>query len=700
VLVARKFPLKNVRNIGIMAHIDAGKTTVTERVLYFSGRVHRVGEVHDGAATMDYMEQERERGITITSAATACEWKGYRVNIIDTPGHVDFTAEVERSLRVLDGAVAVFCAVAGVQPQSETVWRQADRYHVPRIAFINKMDRIGADFTKAVQSMKDRLGAKTVPLQMPLGHEDKFNSLVDLLQMQTITWEGEGIDAKLVYTDIAAEHQEQANEWRHHLVEAAAEADDALMEKYLAEEEISMEELKAAIRTATIEGKFTPVICGAALKSKGIQLMIDAVCDYLPSPLDMPEFEGSEPHNPDNKVVRIASDEDPFSALAFKVITDPHVGRLTFIRVYSGMLNAGDQVMNARTGRKERLGRLLEMHADERTDLKELRCGDIAAVIGAKNTTTGDTLCDPDKPVALLSVDFPEPVVHIAIEPKTKADQDKMSEALQKLSEEDPTFRVRSDEETFQTIIAGMGELHLEIIVDRMRREFKVEANVGKPMVAYRESIRKAANAETKFVRQTGGRGQYGHVVLTLEPGDPGSGFVFESKVVGGAIPKEYIPAVEKGAREALATGILSGYPMVDVRVVLTFGSYHEVDSSEMAFTIAASMAVKDAAKKAAPLLLEPVMKVEVVCPEEYTGDVIGDFNGRRGRLEGMESEGTTQTIHAKVPLSEMFGYANDLRSKTQGRASYSMQFANYEPAPVSVANEVMERAGSTYRFQ
>ncbi|MBI2436104.1 MAG: elongation factor G [Candidatus Hydrogenedentes bacterium] len=696
----RTFALDRVRNIGIMAHIDAGKTTVTERMLYYSGRVYKVGEVHEGTATMDYMEQERERGITITSAATACEWKGHRVNIIDTPGHVDFTAEVERSLRVLDGAVAVFCAVAGVQPQSETVWRQADRYRVPRLAFINKMDRIGADFEKALNSMRDRLGANPVPIQMPIGAEDNFRAVVDLVTLKMLGWEGEGIDARIVELELPAELRDEAELRRHNLIEAAADVDDHLAEKYLAEEDISEDDIHAALRKGTLSGKLTPVVCGAALRSRGIQLLMDAVCHYLPCPLDVPEFHGTYPHRPDIEVVRKPSDDEPFAALAFKILTDPHVGRLTFIRVYSGTLNAGDQVMNARTGRKERLGRLLEMHADERTDLKELRCGDIGAVIGAKNTTTGDTLCDYDKPVALMSVDFPDPVVHIAIEPKTKADQDRMSDALQKLSEEDPTFRVRVDEETGQTIIAGMGELHLEIIVDRLKREFRVEANVGKPMVAYRESIRRKAEAETRFVRQTGGRGQYGHVVLTLEPGAPGSGFLFENKIVGGVIPKEYIPAVEKGAREALQTGVISGYPMVDVKVILTFGSYHEVDSSEMAFQIAASMAVKDAAKKASPQLLEPVMNVEVVCPEEYTGDVIGDFNGRRGRLEGMQTEGTTQTIKAKVPLSEMFGYANDLRSKTQGRATYSMEFAQYEPAPVSVANEVMEKAGSTYRFQ
>ena len=697
--MARSLPLEKVRNIGIMAHIDAGKTTVTERVLYYSGRVHRVGEVHDGAATMDWMEQERERGITITSAATACSWKDSKINIIDTPGHVDFTAEVERSLRVLDGAVAVFCAVAGVQPQSETVWRQADRYKVPRLAFINKMDRIGANFEKAFTSMKDRLGANPVPIQLPIGAEDDFNGVIDLVAMKAYTWEGQGVDVKPVEIDIPANLQEQAEEWRHALIEAAAEADDSLMEKYFAEQELTVDEIKQAIRKATINGAFTPVLCGTALKSKGVQLMIDAVVDYLPSPLDVDAIHGTVPHEPEKPLSRQPSDSEPFSALAFKIVTDPHVGKLTFIRVYSGVLSAGDQVVNARTGKKERLGRLLEMHANERSDLQELRAGDIGAVIGCKNTTTGDTLCDANKQIALMAVDFPEPVVHIAIEPKTKADQDKMSEALVKLSDEDPTFRVRSDEEAGQTIIAGMGELHLDIIVDRMKREFKVEANIGKPMVAYRESIRKPAQGEMKFVRQSGGRGQYGHVVLTLEPGEPNSGFTFESKIVGGVIPKEYIPAVEKGCKEAVESGVITGYPMVDVRVLLTFGSYHEVDSSEMAFQIAGSMALKQAAPKASPVLLEPVMKVEVITPDEYTGEVIGDFNSRRGRLEGMESEGNTQCIKAFVPLAEMFGYANSLRSRTQGRASYSMQFSNYEPAPTGVANEIMEKAGSNFRF-
>jgi len=698
--VARTYSLDKVRNIGIMAHIDAGKTTVTERVLFYSGTIHKTGEVHDGAATMDYMEQERERGITITSAATACSWNDHRVNIIDTPGHVDFTAEVERSLRVLDGAVAVFCGVAGVQPQSETVWRQADRYNVPRIAFINKMDRVGADFYRAIGTMRDRLGAKPVPIQIPIGAEDLFKGVVDLVTMTSITYTDDTVKAKEIIGEIPADMLEEAQEWRNSLLETAMESDDALMEKYLGGEEITQDELRSAIRKGAIAMHFTPTTCGTALRNKGVQQMLNAVVDYLPSPVDIMEFKGTHPDDETVPLIRLASDDEPFSALAFKILTDPHVGKLTFIRVYSGVLNAGDAVLNARTGRKDRLGRLLEMHANERTDLKELRAGDIGAVIGCKTATTGDTLCDPDKPIALMSVKFPDPVVHVAVEPKTKADQDKMGEALAKLSEEDPTFHVRSDEETGQTVISGMGELHLEIIVDRMKREFKVEANVGKPMVAYRESIRRKSSAECKYVRQSGGRGQYGHVCLDVEPGEPGTGYVFESKIVGGVIPKEFVPAIDKGCKEALANGVCSGYPTVDVKVIVTFGSYHEVDSSEMAFHIAGSMAVKDAVQKAGPVLLEPMMKVEVTCPDEYTGDVIGDFNSRRGRLEGMESHGSTQLIKAMVPLSDMFGYANTLRSRTQGRASYSMEFAHYESVPGSVANEVMEKLGSTYRFQ
>ncbi len=697
--VARKYSLDTVRNIGIMAHIDAGKTTVTERVLYYSGRLHRVGEVHDGTATMDYMEQEQERGITITSAATACEWRGHRVNIIDTPGHVDFTAEVERSLRVLDGAVAVFDAVAGVQPQSETVWRQAEKYKVPRIAFINKMDRVGADFDKAVTSMRERLGANAVPIQLPTGAEDKYRQVIDLVAMKMVTWPGEEMDQKPEVTDIPAEWREEAEMRRGLLVEALADFDESIMEKYLEGKEVTEEEMKPVIRRATISSKFNPVVCGTALRNKGVQLMLDAVVDYLPSPIDLPPVQGHEPGT-DNETSRKPSDDEPFSALAFKILTDPHVGRLTFIRLYSGTLTAGTMVLNARTRRKERLGRLLEMHANDRTDLEEMRAGDIGAVIGCKDVTTGDTLCDLKYQVELMRVDFPEPVVRIAIEPKSKADQDKLSDALNKLAEEDPTFRVSVDHETGQTIIAGMGELHLEIIVDRMRREFKVEANVGKPMVAYRESIRTKQEAECKFVRQSGGRGQYGHVILSVEPGEKGSGFIFEDEIVGGVIPKEYIPGVMKGCKNALEGGPISGYPMVDVTVRLTYGSYHDVDSSEMAFEIAGSMAVKDAAAKASPVLLEPIMKVEVTVPEQYTGDVIGDINGRRGRMESMEPQGTVQKVLAHVPLAEMFGYANDLRSKTQGRASFSMEFEHYESVPTNVANEIMESRGSSYRFR
>jgi len=698
--VARQTPLEKTRNIGIMAHIDAGKTTVTERVLYYSGRLHRIGEVHDGAATMDYMEQEQERGITITSAATACQWNDYRVNIIDTPGHVDFTAEVERSLRVLDGAVAVFCAVAGVQPQSETVWRQAEKYEVPRIAFINKMDRTGADFYNAVETMKDRLSANAVPIQYPVGAEDQFRGVVDLVGLRFIRWEADDIDTKMIIEDeVPADLLDDVEIARATMIESVAEIDEELMELFLADEEISTEILAAAIRRVTLASEMTPVLAGTALKNKGVQQMLDAVIDYLPAPTDVAAIVGTEPRT-DNEVIRKPSDDEPFSALAFKIITDPHVGRLTFIRVYSGVLPAGTQVMNTRSGKKERMGRLLEMHANDRKDLEELRAGDIGAVIGAKDTTTGDTLCDVKAQVELMNVDFPDPVVDIAIEPKSKADQDKLSDALVKLSEEDPTFRVRTDDETGQTIIAGMGELHLDILVDRMRREFNVEANIGKPMVSYRESIRKEAKAEAKFIRQSGGRGQYGHVILTLEPGESGSGFEFESKIVGGAIPKEYIPGVEKGCKNAVVGGLISGYPMVDVKVTLLDGTFHEVDSNEMAFEIAGSMAVKKAAPNANPVLLEPTMKVEVTCPEEFTGDVIGDINGRRGRMESMTPTGKNQQVIAFVPLAEMFGYANDLRSKTQGRASFSMEFDNYEPAPTSVANQIMEGVGATYRFK
>lgn len=696
----RTVSIENVRNIGIMAHIDAGKTTVTERLLFYSGRVHRMGEVHDGAATMDFMEQERERGITISSAATACMWNGYHINIIDTPGHIDFTAEVERSLRVLDGAVAVFCAVAGVQPQSETVWRQAQRYRVPRIAFINKMDRLGADFSKAVQSMHLRLDAHPLPLQWPIGAEDQFLGLIDLVEWRMIRWNKEGAENQQIITEVPAEYVEEAELHRHELIETVASIDEPLMEQYLADEHhITVSDLKAAIRRCTLASSLTPVLAGTALRNQGTRLLLDAVVDYLPSPPDMGVYEGTKPRQPGRTVQRRPLDTDPFAALAFKVVTDPHVGRLIFVRVYSGMVKAGQQVINARTEKKERLGRLIEIHADERTDLTELCAGDIGAVIGCKNTITGDTLCDPKKIVALMAVEFPEPVVHIAIEAKSKADQEKLSRALVKLTEEDPTFRVRTNEETGQTIIAGMGELHLEILVERMKREFGVDANVGRPMVAYRETVRGSAEVEKRFVRQTGGRGQYAHVVLTLEGGEPNSGFVFEDKTVGGVIPKEYIPAVEKGCRQAVESGIVTGYAMVDVKVTVTFGSYHEVDSSDMAFQIAGSMAVKEAAPKATPVLLEPIMKLEVITPDEYTGDVIGDCDQRRGRLVGMESEGNTQVIHALVPLADMFGYANDLRSHTQGRATYAMEFAHYDAVPVSVANEIMEKTGNSFRF-
>ena len=698
--MARKCPLEKTRNIGIMAHIDAGKTTVTERVLYYSGRVHRVGEVHDGTATMDYMVQERERGITITSAATACEWQGYRINIIDTPGHVDFTAEVERSLRVLDGAVAVFCAVAGVQPQSETVWRQADHYQVPRIAFINKMDRVGADFQRAVQTMRDRLAAHPVPVQIPIGTEDTFEGVIDLLLMQAISWHGDGVENDQLIHEIPEELREMAETARHDMIEAAAEADEGIMEKYVHEEPISNEEIIDALRKGTLSGKLTPVLCGTALRNKGVRLLLDAVIAYLPSPLDVPAVVGTDPDKPEREIVLQNSEDEPFCALAFKILTDQHVGRLTFIRVYSGVVTAGTMMLNARTGRKERLGRLLEMHADERTDLEELRAGDIGAVIGLKNTTTGDTLCDPHHPITLMPATFPDPVVHIAIEPRSKADQDRLSDALRRLSDEDPTFHVRVNEETGQTIIAGMGELHLDIIVDRMRREFNVHANVGRPMVAYRESLRKRSEAEIRFIRQTGGRGQYGHVQLALMPGEPGSHFTFENKTVGGCIPKEYISSVERGAREALESGGVSGYPLVDVHVDLLFGSYHEVDSSELAFQTAASMAVREAAPKGRPALLEPVMKVEVVCPDDYTGDVINDFTRRRGRLESMEQDKNLQKIHGVVPLADMFGYSNDLRSRTQGRASYAMDFYRYEEVPPHVANAIMEHSGSSYKFE
>ena len=670
-----------------MAHIDAGKTTTTERMLYFTGKVHRIGEVHDGAATMDYMVQEQERGITITSAATTCIWKGHRINIIDTPGHVDFTVEVERSLRVLDGAVGVFCSVGGVQPQSETVWRQADRYGVPRIAFINKMDRVGADFYRGVNMIRERLDANPIPVQIPIGAEDSFNGIIDLLTMTAHFYEGENVTEG----EIPEEYRDKAEEMREEMLESLADLDDELMEIVLEGEEPTVEQIKKVIREATIAVKMTPVFCGSAFKNKGVRLLLDGVVDYLPSPIDVPAIGGWDPDTEED-TVRESSDEEPFSALAFKIVTDPYVGRLTFFRVYSGTLKSGSYVYNSSKDKKERMGRLLQMHADKREDIDECYSGDILAAVGLKFTSTGDTLCSYEHPVVLESMDFPEPVIDVAIEPKTTADQEKMSLALQKLSEEDPTFRVHTDHETGQTIISGMGELHLDIIVDRLLREFRVDANVGKPQVAYRETIRKPASANSRFVRQSGGHGQYGHCVVDFEPGEPGSGFVFESKIVGGVVPKEYISPIEEGIKEAMENGFLAGFPMVDLKATLVDGSYHEVDSSEMAFKVAGSMAFKEAAAKASAVLLEPVFKLEVVVPEEYMGDVIGDINSRRGRLEGMEAEKGMQTIRGFVPLSEMFGYATDLRSKTQGRGTYVMQFAHYEEVPKNIAETVIEK--------
>ncbi|MGM9567183.1 MAG: elongation factor G [Clostridia bacterium] len=670
-----------------MAHIDAGKTTTTERMLYFTGKVHRIGEVHDGAATMDYMVQEQERGITITSAATTCIWKGHRINIIDTPGHVDFTVEVERSLRVLDGAVGVFCSVGGVQPQSETVWRQADRYGVPRIAFINKMDRVGADFYRGVNMIRERLDANPIPVQIPIGAEDNFNGIIDLLTMTAHFYEGENVTEG----EIPEEYRDKAEEMREEMLESLADLDDELMEIVLEGEEPTVEQIKKVIREATIAVKMTPVFCGSAFKNKGVRLLLDGVVDYLPSPIDVPAIGGWDPDTEED-TVRESSDEEPFSALAFKIVTDPYVGRLTFFRVYSGTLKSGSYVYNSSKDKKERMGRLLQMHADKREDIDECYSGDILAAVGLKFTSTGDTLCSYEHPVVLESMDFPEPVIDVAIEPKTTADQEKMSLALQKLSEEDPTFRVHTDHETGQTIISGMGELHLDIIVDRLLREFRVDANVGKPQVAYRETIRKPASANSRFVRQSGGHGQYGHCVVDFEPGEPGSGFVFESKIVGGVVPKEYISPIEEGIKEAMENGFLAGFPMVDLKATLVDGSYHEVDSSEMAFKVAGSMAFKEAAAKANAVLLEPVFKLEVVVPEEYMGDVIGDINSRRGRLEGMEAEKGMQTIRGFVPLSEMFGYATDLRSKTQGRGTYVMQFAHYEEVPKNIAETVIEK--------
>jgi elongation factor G len=692
--MATQYSLAKTRNIGIMAHIDAGKTTTTERVLYYTGKTHKIGEVHDGAATMDWMVQEQERGITITSAATTAFWKDHRIQIIDTPGHVDFTVEVERSLRVLDGACAVFCAVGGVEPQSETVWRQADTYGVPRIAYINKMDRSGADFYNVLGMMKDRLGARAVPIQLPIGAEEAFIGIVDLIEMNASFFNEDDKGINPTIGEIPAELLDEAEMYRHDMIEAAAEQDDELMMKVLEEEDISIDEIKAALRKACIANQITPVVCGASFKNKGVQPLLDAVVDFLPSPLDIPAIKGIDLKT-DEEVERPADAKAPFAALAFKVMTDPFVGKLTYFRVYSGTLNSGSYVQNSTKGHKERIGRLLQMHANHREDIEVAMAGDIVAAVGLKNTTTGDTLSSDDHPVLLESMVFPDPVIDIAIEPKTKAEQDKLGNALAKLAEEDPTFRVRTDTETGQTIIAGMGELHLEVIVDRLLREFKVEANVGKPQVAYRETAGKRVDkVDMKFARQSGGRGQYGHVVINVIPQEPGDGYVFDNKCVGGSIPKEYIPSVDKGIQESLASGTLAGFPVVDVKVELTDGSYHEVDSSEMAFKIAGSMAIKEGLRKSSPVLLEPTMEVEVVTPEDFMGDVIGDLNRRRGHIEKMEPRGNAQVIRAKVPLSEMFGYSTDLRSKTQGRAVYSMQFKAYEQVPKSVAEEIVSKSG------
>jgi elongation factor G len=689
----RNHPLSKTRNIGIMAHIDAGKTTTTERILYYTGKNYKIGEVHEGAATMDWMIQEQERGITITSAATTCNWRDTVINIIDTPGHVDFTVEVERSLRVLDGAVAVFDAVAGVEPQTETVWRQANKYEVPRICFINKMDRIGADFTRSVEMIKDRLDAVPAVVQLPIGAESGFRGVIDLVHMRALVWD-EGMGEEWQEEEIPADLMAESEDAHHQLIDVLSNHDDTIMEKYLSEEEILPADLQRALRTVTLGNFAVPILCGSAFKNKGVQPMLDAVVDYLPSPLDIPPTVGHVPRHEDRLVDRPSDDAAPFSALAFKIMTDPYVGKLTYIRVYSGSLAKGSGVINSTKDRKERVGRILQMHANHREDLDSVYAGDIVAVVGLKQTTTGDTLCDPNDQVILESLTFPEPVIHVAVEPKTKADQDKLSKALFSLSEEDPTFRVQSDEETGQTVISGMGELHLEVLVDRMLREFNVDANVGKPQVAYRETVRKTVEkVETRYVRQTGGKGQYGHVVITLEPTGPGGGYEFIDKITGGAIPKEYIPSVDAGIQESITSGVLAGYPTVDIRVTLTYGSYHDVDSSEMAFKIAGSMAIKKAANLASPVLLEPVMAVEVTTPEDYMGDVIGDLSSRRGKVEGMEQRGNSHIVKAQVPLSDMFGYATDLRSRTQGRATYSMQFHAYNEVPESIAKEIIAKA-------
>ena len=688
--MTRAFSLKDTRNIGIMAHIDAGKTTATERILFYTGKIHKIGDTHDGNSQMDWMEQEQERGITITSAATTAEWKKHRINIIDTPGHVDFTVEVERSLRVLDGSVAVLDAQSGVEPQTETVWRQATTYGVPRIVFVNKMDKTGADFLYSVGTIHDRLQANAHPIQLPIGAEDQFEGVIDLVEMKAIYNEG-SVGENLVEKEIPAELQDQAEEYREKLIEAVAEFDEEFMEKYLGGEEITVDELKDTIRKATLSVEFFPVVCGSAFKYKGVQPMLDAVVAYLPSPLDVPAIKGIDPST-DEEVERHSSDEEPFSALAFKVMTDPFVGKLTFFRVYSGILSSGSYVKNSTKGKRERVGRILQMHANTRNEISEVYAGDIAAAVGLKDTTTGDTLCDEKNEVILESMEFPEPVIQLSVEPKSKADQDKMATALQKLQEEDPTFRAGTDEETGQVIIAGMGELHLDIIVDRMRREFKVECTVGAPMVSYRETFKQPAQVQGKFTRQSGGRGQYGDVWIEFTPNEPGAGFEFENAIVGGVVPREYIPAVEAGLKDSMANGVLAGYELIDVKAKLFDGSYHDVDSSEMAFKVAASLALKEAAKKCNPVILEPIMKVEVVMPEEYLGDIMGDITSRRGRVEGMEARGNAQVVSAQVPLSEMFGYATSLRSSTQGRGTYSMVFDHYEEVPKSISEEIIKK--------
>ncbi|WP_028020385.1 elongation factor G [Enterococcus raffinosus] len=690
--MAREFSLENTRNIGIMAHVDAGKTTTTERVLYYTGKIHKIGETHEGASQMDWMEQEQERGITITSAATTAQWKGHRVNIIDTPGHVDFTIEVQRSLRVLDGAVTVLDSQSGVEPQTETVWRQATEYRVPRIVFCNKMDKIGADFLYSVSTLHDRLQANAHPIQLPIGAEDDFTGIIDLVKMKAEIYTND-LGTEIQETEIPAEYQEQAEEWREKLVEAVADTDEDLMMKFLEGEEITEEELKAGIRKATLAVDFYPVLCGSAFKNKGVQLMLDAVIDYLPAPTDVPAIKGFDPKT-DEETERPADDSAPFSSLAFKVMTDPFVGRLTFFRVYSGVLNSGSYVLNASKGKRERIGRILQMHANTRKEIETVYSGDIAAAVGLKDTTTGDTLCDEKAPVILESIEFPDPVIEVAVEPKSKADQDKMGVALQKLAEEDPSFRVETNVETGETVIAGMGELHLDVLVDRMRREFKVDANVGAPQVSYRETFRSATNAEGKFVRQSGGKGQYGHVWIEFTPNEEGAGFEFENAIVGGVVPREYIPAVEKGLEDAMANGVLAGYPLVDIKAKLYDGSYHDVDSNETAFRVAASMALRAAAKKASPSILEPMMKVTITVPEDYLGDVMGHVTARRGRVEGMEAHGNSQIVNAIVPLAEMFGYATTLRSSTQGRGTFMMVFDHYEDVPKSVQEEIIKKNG------